>query len=295
MYVDGRRIGVIDKEVDFESDPSITKVIADTALTLDPMILSISGAPGASRSAMIKVVNESDDPVNIEAFASVPPVLASVALGELKGEDLCCAEWLKIMPSKFKLRGSGRQNIGIMVRMPKADTSRPNYYSLLTLKATYADGHSAGQTTTMIMVDNKRVEAGPAAQVMKMTLAADEDSRYIVNAKFGNVGNIHYTPSCNAVVTDAPGMVVTRGAMSGDTNLMLPLETRDYSGMIDFSKVNPGTYYLNTVFEYAPGKSVQKEMPVNVTVDENDERLVEIIKLAEGKAEPVEKTAKAEK
>ncbi len=289
LYVDGRRIRPLEKEIDFVGDPSVTKLAVDTSLTLDPPILSVSAVPGANRAAVIKVENASEDPVIIEVAAAIPPVLRGVALGDLKGKDLSCAEWVKVMPEKFTLRGAGRQNIGVIIKMPKAESIHPNYYALLGLRARYPDGQSAGQTTTLICVENKMAEAKPAAQVMKLTLAADEPSKYIAHAKFGNIGNVHYTPKTTAVVTTTVGATVTETALSGETGLMLPLETRDFSGVLDFSRVDAGIYFLNGILEYAEGKAVNKEIPIQVSINEDQQRLVEVIESKEKEIKSEEK------
>ena len=286
LNVDGRRIKPVEKEIDFVGDPNITKLAVDTAITLDPPIVAVVAAPGANRTAVIKVQNASDDAVNIEAVSAVPPVLRGVALGDLKGEDLTCAEWVKVSPAKFTLRAGGRQNIGLTVKMPSTANQHSNYYALLGLQANYPDGQSAGETTTLISVENKGIKANPAAQVIKTTLAGEEPSKYIIRAKFGNVGDVHFTPKCTAVVTTAPGARVVEADMSGETSIMLPLETRDFSGVLDFSKVNPGTYFLKTSIEYAPRKVETAELPIQVSIDENQARLVEIIKPAEKEPQP---------
>ncbi|MCY2924078.1 MAG: hypothetical protein NT031_01325, partial [Planctomycetota bacterium] len=94
LYVDGRRVKPLEKEVDFEGDPGVTKLAVDTALTLDLPELDVAGAPGASRTAVLKVENASEDEVNVEAESVVPASLRGVAMGELTGDDLSCAEWL---------------------------------------------------------------------------------------------------------------------------------------------------------------------------------------------------------
>jgi hypothetical protein len=290
LYVDGRRVKPVEKEIDFVGDPDVTKLAVDTALTLDPPVVAVVAAPGANRTSMIKVENASEDAVNIEATSAVPPVLRGVALGDLKGEDLSCAEWVKVSPSKFTLRAGGRQNIGLTVKMPNTANQHSNYYALLGLRANYPDGQSAGETTTLISVENKQAKAKPVAQVMKVTLAAEEPSKYIVRGKFANIGDVHFTPKCTAVVTTAPGASVVQAEMSGETSIMLPLETRDFSGVLDFSKVSPGTYFLKASIEYAPRKMETAELPIQVSIDENQARVVEIIKPAEKEAEPAGKT-----
>jgi len=285
LYVDGRRIKPFTKEIDFVGDPTVTKLAVDTALTLEPPELSISGLPGATRTAVIKVENASEDPVNIEATSAIPPGLRGVAFGDLKGEDLTCAEWVKVSPAKFTLRAGGRQNIRIVAKIPKAEILHANYYTLLGLRATYPDGQSAGETTTLVCVENKKIEAKPAAQGMTLALAAEETSKYIVRARFGNTGNVHFTPKCRAIVATGMGITTAEALLSGEAGLMLPLETRNFSGVLDFSRVDAGTYSLKAVLEYAAGGAAVKQIPIRVSIEEGT-RVVEIIESEVKEPEP---------
>ena len=267
LYVDGRRVKPLEKEIDFEGDPAVTKLAVDTALVLDPPELAIAGAPGGMRTAVLKVENASEDEVNIEAASLAPPSLRGVAMGDLKGDDLSCAEWLEVSPAKFTLRAGGKQNIRVIAKMPKADTMQANYYGLVSLRATYADGQGAGETKTLVCVANKGVEAKPSAQAAKMTLAATEGAKYAVQARFANSGNVHFKPKCRAVIVTGQGQTVTEIELAGEEGLMLPLETREFSGEIDFEKVEPGTYALKVVMDSGSGQGAADQMPVRVTVE----------------------------
>ena len=279
LYVDGRRVKPLEKEITFTGDPSVTKAAADAALNLQPLEVSIKNAQsGATRSAVIKIENASEDTVNVTAALSVPPVLKNVAFGELKGEDLTCAKWVKVEPEKFTLRGGARQSIRIIAEMPNSELTHARYYSLLGLRARYLDGQSAGKTTALICVENINVEVIHAAQPMKLTVAAMEASKYIVVGRFGNLGNSHFTPKCRAMVrTLTTGATVARLLLSGKAGLMLPLEVRDFSGVVDFSRVNAGTYRLTAILEYA-GELVATEIPIRVSIGPNEQRLVEIVR-----------------
>jgi P pilus assembly chaperone PapD len=268
LSVDGRRVKPLEKEIDFTGDPAVTKLAVDTALTLDPPEMTIAGAPGAMRTAVLKVENASDDEVNIEAASLVPPSLRGVALGELKGDDLSCAAWLEVSPAKFTLRAGGKQNVRVIAKMPKAENMQANYYGLVSLRAMYADGQGAGETKTLVCVANKGVEAKPAAQAAKMTLAAAEGAKYAVQARFANTGNTHFTPKCRAVVVTGQGQTVTEIELAGEEGLMLPLETRDFSGVLDFEKVEPGAYVLKVMLDSGPGQGAAQQMLIRVTVEE---------------------------
>jgi hypothetical protein len=268
LYVDGRRVKPLEKEIDFEGDPAVTKLAVDSALTLDPPEVFIAGAPGAMRTAVLKVENASEDEVNIEAVSLVPPSLRGVAMGELKGDDLSCAEWLQVYPAKFTLRAGRKQNVRVIAKMPKAEEMQANYYGLVSLRAAYADGQGAGETKTLVCVANKGVAAKPAAQVAKMTLAAQEGPKYAVQARFANIGNVHFKPKCRAVVLTGQGQTVTEIELAGEEGLMLPLETREFSGVLDFEKVDPGAYALKAVMECGSGQGAAEQMPIRVAVEE---------------------------
>jgi hypothetical protein len=286
LYVDGRRVKPLEKEIDFEGDPAVTKLAVDTALALDPPELTIAGAPGGMRTAVIKVENASEDEVNIEAASLVPPSLRGVAMGELKGDDLSCAEWLEVSPAKFTLRAGGKQNIRVIAKMPKAEVMQANYYGLVTLRATYADGQGAGETKTLVCVANKGVESKPAAQAAKMTLAAAEGAKYAVQARFANIGNVHFKPKCRAVIVTGQGQTVTEIELAGEEGLMLPLETRDFSGEIDFDKVEPGTYALKVVMDCGSGQGAADQMPLRVAVEDGQKTVTIIAREAAGSTAP---------
>jgi hypothetical protein len=278
LYVDGRRLKPLEKEITFSGDPSVTKAVTDAALNLQPLEVSIKNAQsGATRSAVIKIENASEDTINVTAALGLPPVLKNVAFGELKGEDLTCAEWVKMEPEKFTLRGGARRSIRIITKMPNSELTHARYYAHLSLRAKYLDGQSAGERTALVYVENKGVGGVLMARPMKLSIAAMEASKYIVVGRFGNLGNSHFTPKCRAMVRDlTTGATVARLLLSGKPGVMLPLEVRDFSGVVDFSRIIAGTYRLTAILEYA-GEQILTEIPVRVSLGSNEQRLVEIV------------------
>lgn len=63
--------------------------------------------------------------------------------------------------------------------------------------------------------------------------------------------------------------------MAGKAGLMLPLELRDFSEVLDFSTVPAGTYRLAAMLEYAD-RQITIEKSIRVTVV-GEQRIVEII------------------
>jgi len=277
LYVDGRRTPRIEKEIDFAGDPTVTKVGADAPLDLDPFDVTIEALPGAIRTATLKVYNASDETVNIRTAMGLPNILQLGAMGDVRGEDLDCTGWLKINPEQFTLSGEGgQQTIRIISEMPDTSMPYPCYFSLLALWASYPDGQQAGVTTTNICVRNKSVDAEPSAVALKLTVQDLGESKYLVVARFGNYGLVPFVPiRVKTALTMATGMNRTSMFMSGNPNLMLPFETRDYSGVLDLSYIPADRYALGAAMEYAPGKWADKQMAVRVSI-EGERRIVDI-------------------
>jgi len=279
LYVDGRRVKVMEKDIDFVGDPAITKVASDVALRVEPSEVTIESPAGATRTSLIRVRNDSDDAVNVRTSLAIPPGLYGVAFGDFFGDELDCSGWVKLMPEKFTLRRGGRMNIRITTSMPKTSNMHACYYGLLSLHATYPDGQNAGVKTAYICAANSQVEATPVAQPVKIDFARMEGSRYLVVASFGNYGDTHFTPRCTAAITNLMRVDMGKGKIlltSSKSGLMLPFEFRSFSGAFDLSDYPAGRYFVTATLEYAPGEVVNKDLGIRVSI-EGDERVVELI------------------
>ena len=291
LYVDGRRAKRIEKELNFTGDTSITKVATDAPLDVLPSNVLINCRPGATRTKAIKIRNASDETVNIQTGLALPGNLRGVAFGDLKGDDLDCTEWVKIEPESFTLRSMRQQSIRITATMPKSVEMNPCYYALLGIFSTYPDGQKGGVTTAHICVANESISTEPFVHGMKLSPALKGGSQYYIVARFGNFGRIHFTPiRCRAAVLDAADPTGRPRAVtalsSSKSDIMLPLEVRDFSGIIDFSNVSAGTYRLAAALEYAPGEVETKQIGIRVQ-PQGQRRVVEVVKLEEELGEKI--------
>ena len=289
LYVDGRRTKRIEKEMEFAGDPSVTSVAADAPLDLDPIDIIVDGMPGATRTSSLRVYNASDETVNIQTAIGLPSVLQNGALGDVKGEDLDCTGWLKITPEQFTLRGEGgQQTLQIVTKMPNTSMPYPTYFSLLALWASYPDGQKAGVTTTNICVRNNSVPAQPEAVALKLSIQDLGESKYLVVAGFGNYGMVQFVPiRVKAGVTMSTGINRAGIFLSGNPNLMLPFESRNFSGVMDLSYIPADLYRLAAAIEYAPGVWADKQMAIRVSI-EGGRRMVQIEGVEEELSELVE-------
>ncbi|MBW7988668.1 MAG: hypothetical protein FVQ84_01410 [Planctomycetes bacterium] len=292
LYVDGRRDQRITDEMDFAGDPNIKKVAADAPIDLLPGSVSINSIPGATRVEAIKIYNASDETVNVRAAIRMPQSLLGVAFGDLKGDDLDCRGWLQIEPKEFKLRSRAQQSIRIISKMPNnVSGSIPCYYALLGFVSTYADGQSGGVTTAPISVANKNINADPYVHGMKLTPALKGGSEYYVVARYGNFGRIHFTPlRCRAAIVDSSGDPKAMAALiSRKTTMILPFEARDYSGVIDITRVPVGIYRLAAELRYGPDLAETTEQQIGIRVmAQGGQKVIEVLQLQDNLGEKIE-------
>ena len=280
LFVDGRRIKPLMKEIDFVGDPSVNVASVDTALLMEPGEVVMDSIPGATRTKTVAIHNTStDEAVNVRVVPTIPPHLAGASHGtEFRGPELSCAAWVKVQPEKFTLRAGARQRIVITTKMPNPGKMHAYYYALLNLMATYPDGQNAGVTKGYVIVVNKQVETRyDAVATREPSLGAMEGSKYVVVSGFGNIGNVHFRPRCKATVTTLDeSATMANVLLSGKLHSMLPLEMRSFSGVLDFSEIPAGTYRLTVIFEYAPGEAESRYKPIQVSV-QGDQRVVRIM------------------
>jgi hypothetical protein len=277
IYVDGRRIAPVTKEYFYTGDPTVTKVAYDTSLLIEPADITIEAIPGSTRSTVLKIENTSSEPINITTNTNTPLCLKGVSLGELKGDDLACNEWLRIIPEKFTLLAGAKRNIRIMAKLPKLEQMYPSYYSELLIDTKYNDGQSAGTTKKLVFLENNNSKALQNAKIMTYDIVEDNASVYAVRIRVSNVGNTHFIPNSSLVLSEPAGANVMKTALSGKLGPMLPMEIREYSGVVDFSGIEEGPYTLTIQIQCDNNYPIIQEVPVKISISEN-KRLVELIK-----------------
>ena len=285
LYVDGRRDQRITREIDFAGDPSVKAVASDAPIDLIPSSLSVRSLPGATRVEGIKVYNASDEAVNVQAAVRLPQSLLGVAFEGLKGDDLDCTDWLQIQPRQFTLQSHSQQAIRIISKMPNnASDIIPCYYAILGLVSTYADGQTGGVTTAPICITNQNISVEPYVIGMDLRAPLKGGTEYYVVARYGNFGRIHFTPvRCRAAIVDGTGSPLAMASLvSRKTDMMLPFEARDYSGVIDISRVPEGNYRLATELRYgsSPAERADKQIGIRVMA-QGGQKVIEVLQLQE--------------
>jgi hypothetical protein len=281
LYVDGRQGNAIRKDIEFKGDPTAVAGRGFVPIDVDKEDLFIDVIPGASRQSWIRVTNGSEDTIEIHAELVAPGHMIGFQnpLG-VRGDDLVFTDWATVQPERFTLRRYGGRNLGVNVRMPNLGTSYANYYATLRLTATYQDGSPAGTKEIRVCLNNSATTAAHAQHHIggtQITLTEAGPSRYFATAMFLNGGVTHVQPKCRGVLTEAGGGIYKQFLMSseayGQRGILVPFESRSFTGVLDVSDVLPNIYRLTAVLEFA-GAQVQHQTVIRVR-EENGQRIAE--------------------
>jgi hypothetical protein len=153
------------------------------------------------------------------------------------------------------------------------------------LRARYQDGQTAGTTHARLCVLNRSVEAAPKLINTQLTLSESAPNRYLVTARFTNVGPTHITPDCRGVLTlPSDGSAAAKFFLYSDayeqSGIMLPLEKRHFTGVLDVSDLEMGMYRLTVVLSSQTGHSVQGQTALRV-VETGERKVVEVMNVEE--------------
>ena len=285
LFVDGAKGASTSKELTFQGDPRVRGGGKGTAaLDMDQREVIVDTMPGQTRSASLLVVNASDEAVNVDLEVGLPEHMADRVAGNIRGDQFECASWLTVSPTKFTLEGHSRVNLRILSEMP-SDAANPNYYAMIRMHAVYADGQEGGKTDCRVCVQNRKAQGSILIQGLPVRLAELTPGRYAVTAQFGNYGDTHLQPTCRAVLTAVSNNeVIRKFNLSNDilsqSGLMLPLEMRSFTGVMDVSGVPTGNYRLTAVLIHDKGgDTVLKQIGLEVTATANG-RAVRSVELA---------------
>ncbi len=278
LYVDGTRGATIQRDVAFKGDPRIPTIArGDIPMNIQPAPLFIEMIPGATRSASITVANGSEEEITIDAEVVLPEHMENAVAQGISGNDLSCAGWVTVTPTKFSLKGHNRRSIGIVAKMPKEATKYPSYYGNLKLRLSYADGKAAGTKSAWICLQNKPVVGTPSLESKVLTVSETSPSRYVVTGAFANAGATHVTSlTCQGYLSVVGGgatgaAIYKRFLMTceavGQTGILLPFESRSFSGVLDVSDVPVNEYYVTAVLKWpgGPSEGVQDQRVISVT------------------------------
>ncbi len=256
LYVDGRRGGAAQKEIDFQGNDRVVDPRTIAPIHVDKEDLLIDVVPGAGRGGTVMVTNESEDPVTVTVEFVLPPHMRNLMSGRgVRGDDLSCVDWVIVRPEEFTLPRYGRRSVNLNVRMPTTIAECPNYYGTLRLHATHDDGSSAGMKVVNVCLTNTKAARTNEVGGEWLSLSEATPGRYVVSARFFNGGVTYVYGRCRGLVTGSGDNIYRQFLMedTGEGGILLPFEKRTFSGVLDVSDIPVGFYRLTAVLEYANG------------------------------------------
>jgi hypothetical protein len=268
LFVDGRRVTPITKEIEFVGDPT-AELAYDTALLLEPKEITLDIVPGATRTAVLTVENPGTNAITVSVGASTPTALSGVEMAGIRGTDLSAEPWTQIRPAEFTLAPGRRQNVRVITSIPAENTQYPNYYADLVLSGTYSDGQSAGVTRSIVHLANGRQPSSSAGTVEQLTLSESEvPTQFVLQARLVNIGNVDMNPVARAYLTTPQGTALRSVELTGDEGMLLPFGKRSYSAVMELEDLDPGYYGLLAVFRLENGQQVIRQQVVEITFEE---------------------------
>jgi hypothetical protein len=272
VYVDGRRIKPVEREIAFVGDPDVDSLAYDTALTLAPETVEMKVAPGATRTTIVRIENPGEHPVDVKMDARMPQALLGVARGELQGDAFSAARWTEIRPAEFTIRPGRWQNVRVMSHVPREGVDHPNYYADLVLRGTYKDGQSAGETRSTVHLANAGIEPTVKGLMDDLSIAeAGEPGWFALQMRLSNVGDIDVDPTTRALLVNEQGGLVRAQSLSGEEGALLPFGRRTYSAEMDFTGIEPGFYTLSFVADLGDDQEATEQRPLEIAMKDGSE------------------------
>ncbi len=278
LFVDGRRGNAINDEFDFVGDVRTVDTRGLAPVDLDKDDLIIDAIPGATRQGTIMIGNGSEDPINVAAEFILPEhMLHAINGAGIKGDDLGCVDWVTVQNPQFTLQKYGKRNLSLVVRMPATATQYSNYYGTLRLHVAYEDGTPAGMKTANVCIRNGKVAAANVIDGRTLSIAESTPGRYYTTTNFLNSGVTHVTPKCKGILTGAGDVIYKQFLMdseaAGQTGILLPFESRTYTGVLDVSDIPVGTYRLTAILQYV-GRNAQNQQVIE---NSQNQLIVEVL------------------
>lgn len=289
LGVDGRQQGKpMIQEVKF-NNPVFTGMAHQAAgMRLIPDQVDLEVNPGRIGNQQIVLRNYSDEDIVVKAIPVVPEAMAGKYL-VVRGEDLSCADWTRVVPDEMLIRAGSERKVSVRVRMPKEENlpvlsvDPTNYYATVKFYGFYRDKSSAGMTSATINVMRRGAEPVPVIQGKDVKIQSlAEPSRFQLVGEFSNFGLVHVVPTCVGRIQSegAPGSRINYGTVkmvNQDSNRnLMPYETRQFSAEMDFSRIPEGKYIVTVRLDFGRGVDMNKEIQkmYEVVHGSNGEKLV---------------------
>ena len=243
VFIDGRRIKPLTREVEFEGVPGVTTLPVDATLRLTPNPIELAVRPGAVRATALTIENASEDSVKLSASVKPPAHVKKPSRPDQPGV-MAMPGWLRVLPAELDLRGSSRRNIRVAVRVPDGLPPASHRYVELVVDAKYPEGQPAGNGSALLVLRDPAVDPQRSLAVSGLELSRSEEGKYILRATLANTGTVHLEPAVAGYVLTPSGELKAEFELQGAGGLLLPTARAFHAGEIDPGALEPGGYEL---------------------------------------------------
>ena len=238
------------------------------SITAIPPRLEVSGLPGATLQETIKVRNESEAELALEAkyvdFIVNNNVGTPIAVDEIISGRWSLASWLKVTPQKLLLKPKQTHTINLVIQIPPQGlpgghyamvTYQPSLEGLMgTLKNTASAIIQKVGTLVYLNVIGDVTEAANLKQFQ-----VDKPFKYYgptaLTAEIENLGDIHFTPKGRLTITNLLGKTVFSGQL--EEKNIFPFAARVYDWQF------PGKYHLGRYQAKLEATAGNTQIPIN--------------------------------
>ncbi len=272
MKVDGKRLRLYRKELDYIGDPSVgSNIVSDASINLEPTQLILEGIPGSTRSSYLTLNNLSEDDINVICKVEIPKSLEGISHEDIQGKELSCHLWTKTTQEKFQIKSNSKRRIPIIISFPKNSSVKPFYYCIFNVIAYYLDGQFASKSESLIIVKNKKLESKPNLVFGNISITENNENKYDMLVECENLGNMHLNVKCKCFLKKTFSMNVIKEIemFNEDKSFILPMNKISFYGTLDPTDIDVGDYIISLDSEFEDSK-ISKDLPITVLNKDNN-------------------------
>ena len=233
---------------------SSAPVSASPGLSVSPLVLKTSIAPGDSRTFTMTVGSGAGDPpmdivVEVKGLGQSPDGrYQALALGEDKS-PYSAQSFISISPQEFHLEQGASQEVEVVIAVPE-DVGDGGRYAII-----YTHIKPAAQSGTSIVsaIGTSLVLTISGTELIKTGSISDFTIAEIVSgepldiaAVLENTGNYHYKALAEAILKDGAGSELATASTSLTSSSIVPTCSREFKLSLTLGEgLSPGTYHID--------------------------------------------------
>ncbi|MFH2136533.1 MAG: hypothetical protein ABII19_02795 [Patescibacteria group bacterium] len=219
-----------------------------SALTISPPLMEFDGRPGDSIVDVVKVSNETDEPLVLTSSVRNFKAMDETGTPEFASdtESTGLASWIQVSEKTVTLAVGERKSILFTINVPGDAEPGGHFAGILwsTGGAPAEDGPAVGvvaETGTLVLV---RI-AGEIQETGQLVEFSTDKTRYSYlpvdfNVRFENTGNVHVKPAGEVQIRNMWGRKVASLAVNDNLNSVLPDSIRKFDAAWQKSEMPSG-------------------------------------------------------